>query len=189
METTDKELEEKKTLLKTEILDKNYDQSKFIEFCLTTKPNGDDLTKWSIEELKSTIKEFSSKYPPINTYQQNQQINTIQKDIENMNIDQEKQQQQKSQPIKLKCKILEKTELNDKKITVIIKNPKPIITNFLSSNYVEYEVETSPLNWLVKRRYSDFEWLRQVLTKFCPGIVIPPLPNKKIGSRRFRSRI
>ena len=84
MDSNDKELEEKKILLKTEILDKNYDQSKFVEFCLSSKPNGDDLTKWSIDELKSTIKEFSSKYPPINTFSQNQQINNIQKDIENI---------------------------------------------------------------------------------------------------------
>ena len=64
----EKELEEKKNLLQTEILDKNYDQIKFVEFCLSKKPNGDDLTIWSLEELKNTIldeklKGISEEYP------------------------------------------------------------------------------------------------------------------------------
>ena len=201
LEHNDKDLEEKKSLLQTEILDKNYDQVKFVEFCLSKKPNGDDLTIWSLDELKSTVQEFTKQFPNtnINTNinnnnyyyprenQQNDinQINNLQKDIENMNVSSQESKNTKNQTIKLKCKILEKTDLNDKKITVQIKNPKPVVTKFLSSNYVEYEVETKEMNWLVKRRYSDFEWLRQVLSKFNPGHLIPPLPSKKIGSRRF----
>ena len=49
LEHNDKDLEEKKSLLQTEILDKNYDQVKFVEFCLSKKPNGDDLTIWSLD--------------------------------------------------------------------------------------------------------------------------------------------
>ena len=194
----EKDLEEKKNLLQAEILDKNYDQIKFVEFCLSKKPNGDDLTIWSLEELKNTIQEFISKFPKTNPQDQMQNLNinntinsnnyndNFQKDIENISVSNTNPQaQKKPQTIKIKCKILEKNILNDKEITVIIKNPKPVVTNFLSSNYVEYEVETKQMNWLVKRRYSDFEWLRQVLSKFNPGHLIPPLPSKKIGPRRF----
>ena len=208
-EENDKDLEDKKKLLQTEILDKNYDQFKFAEFCSSKKPNGDDLTTWTLDELKLTIEEFTKTNPinsNINTnlnidsinYGNNsynypeqknsnsQQVNDLQKDIENMNVQNpELNKNNQNQTIKLKCKILEKNALNDKKITVVIKNPKPVVTNFLSSNYVEYEVETKEMNWFVKRRYSDFEWLRQVLLKFNPGHMIPPLPSKKIGSRRF----
>ena len=200
MSGNEKDLEEKKNLLQSEILDKNYDQIKFVEFCLSKKPNGDDLTIWSLDELKNTIEEFISKNPkpvPIDQMQ-NLNINNInnnannyndfQKDIEKMSVavpNPSPQSPKKNQPIKLKCKILEKSELNDKQITVVIKNPKPVVTNFLSSNYVQYEVETKQMNWLVKRRYSDFEWLRQVLSKFNPGHLVPPLPSKKIGPRRF----
>ena len=94
----DKDLEEKKTLLQTEILDKNYDQVKFVEFCLSKKPNGDDLTTWSLEELKNTIQEFISKFPKPNPPDQMQNLNinnlnnnninnynNFQKDIEKMN--------------------------------------------------------------------------------------------------------
>ena len=192
----EKDLEEKKNLLQAEILDKNYDQIKFVEFCLSKKPNGDDLTIWSLEELKNTIQEFISKFPKTNPQDQMQNLNinntinsnnyndNFQKDIENISVSNTNPQaQKKPQTIKIKCKILEKNILNDKEITVIIKNPKPVVTNFLSSNYVEYEVETKQMNWLVKRRYSDFEWLRQVLSKFNPGHLIPPLPSKKIGPR------
>ena len=195
---SEKELEEKKNLLQTEILDKNYDQLKFVEFCLSKKPNGDDLTIWSLEELKLTIQEFISKNPKPNPQDQMQNLNInninnnvnnyndFQKDIEKMAMPTPKTQPpQKNQTIKLKCKILEKSCLNDKKITVQIKNPKPVVTNFLSSNYVQYEVETKEMNWLVKRRYSDFVWLRQVLSKFNPGHLVPPLPDKQIGPRRF----
>ena len=194
----EKDLEEKKNLLQAEILDKNYDQIKFVEFCLSKKPNGDDLTIWSLEELKNTIQEFISKFPKTNPQDQMQNLNinntinsnnyndNFQKDIENISVSNTNPQaQKKPQTIKIKCKILEKNILNDKQITVVIKNPKPVVTNFLSSNYVEYEVETKQMNWLVKRRYSDFEWLRQVLSKFNPGHLIPPLPSKKIGPRRF----
>ena len=197
--SNEKDLEEKKNLLQTEILDKNYDQIKFVEFCLSKKPNGDDLTTWSLEELKNTIQEFISKFPKPNPpvdQMQNLNINNLnnnannyndfQKDIEKMTVSgPNPQPQKKIQAIKIKCKILEKTDLNDKQIKVVIKNPKPVVTNFLSSNYVQYEVETKQMNWLVKRRYSDFEWLRQVLSKFNPGHLVPPLPSKKIGPRRF----
>ena len=192
-ETNDKDLEEKKILLQAEIIDKNYDQIKFVEFCLSKKSNGDDLTKWALDELKAAIQEFTTQFPANdsnNNYgkdnystQVNQQI---QKDIESMNVSAaESNKQNQSQTTTIKCKILEKTQLNDKKITVVIKNPKPVVTSILSSNYVEYEVETKEMNWSVKRRYSDFEWLRQVLVKFNPGHMIPPLPSKKIGARRF----
>jgi sorting nexin-7/30/sorting nexin-8 len=41
------------------------------------------------------------------------------------------------------------------------------------------------MNWLVNRRYSDFDWLRNILKKFYPRHVIPPLPGKKMGARRL----
>lgn len=46
---------------------------------------------------------------------------------------------------------------------------------------------TSCVNWIVRRRYSDFYWLRNILVKTFPGHVVPPLPSKKTGSRRFEN--
>ena len=83
------------------------------------------------------------------------------------------------------CKTLEKTELNSKKIHVEIKNPKTMTTSILSSSYTLYEINTKELDWIVYRRYSDFEWLRAMLRKFYPRHLVPPLPGKKMGNRRF----
>ena len=85
----------------------------------------------------------------------------------------------------IKCKILEKSELNSKKITVKIQNPKQMNTSLLSSSYTAYEVFTKEMNWYVSRRYSDFDWLRNTLKKLFPRHLVPPLPGKKMGSRRF----
>jgi len=41
------------------------------------------------------------------------------------------------------------------------------------------------MHWMVHRRYSDFDWLRTILCKFFPRILIPPIPGKKVGNRRF----
>ena len=40
-----------------------------------------------------------------------------------------------------------------------------------------------PLNKAVTRRYSDFEWLREMMQKIYLGSVIPPMPKKNYGDR------
>eukprot|EP01017_Pseudomicrothorax_dubius_P037480 TRINITY_DN5499_c0_g2_i8.p1 TRINITY_DN5499_c0_g2~~TRINITY_DN5499_c0_g2_i8.p1 ORF type:complete len:449 (-),score=82.50 TRINITY_DN5499_c0_g2_i8:47-1393(-) len=50
-----------------------------------------------------------------------------------------------------------------------------------SSSYVCYVILTTPFNWMVKRRFSDFYLLRSTLIKLYPGINIPPIPPKKTG--------
>ena len=189
------ELEKKKELLKKEILEKNKDQNSFINFCMSKKQNGDDLNNWGLEELKEIIIEFNSKHN-ISIQNQSQLINNNNPKInQNTNplyekIDTNKLQvveTNKSKSIFLECKKLEKTILNDKKINIIIRNPiTQESTNFLSSNYILYEVYTKETNWNVQRRYSDFEWLRNTLTKYFPFKLIAPIPGKKLGNRRFK---
>ena len=36
------------------------------------------------------------------------------------------------------------------------------------------------------RRYSDFIWLRNILRKFFPTQLIPPIPDKKASKRTIR---
>ena len=50
-----------------------------------------------------------------------------------------------------------------------------------------YDISTPKFNWLVNRRYSDFIWLRDCLKNFFPGDILPILPKKKIGNRRFET--
>ena len=85
----------------------------------------------------------------------------------------------------IECRKLEKSVLNDKKITITIKNPKEMDGGVFGKNYVLYEVQTEPLGWIVLRRFSDFDLLRLLLAKYFPSYNVPPLPNKKMGNRRF----
>ena len=78
----DSDIDSKKDLLKKEILDNNYDQNKFIEFCISKKENGDDLSQWTLEELQEIIKEFISS----------QEISTSENIHNNLNIDSEKKE-------------------------------------------------------------------------------------------------
>jgi len=86
----------------------------------------------------------------------------------------------------INCLKLEKTKLNDLTIKVNVSNPKQINNNSLfSKTYVLYDVATPNFNWVVNRRYSDFIWLRDCLKFLFPGDILPLLPKKKIGNRRF----
>ena len=125
---------------------------------------------------------------------QSSQINQrINENIQNVNIDahsdnyynEYNNNSMKIYKKEIHCKILEKSELNSKKITVKVQNPKQMNTSILSSAYTSYEVYTPEMKWLVNRRYSDFDWLRNTLKKLFPRHVIPPLPGKKMGARRF----
>ena len=108
----------------------------------------------------------------------------INSDIQNVNLQHTNQSPPKTK-FDIICKKSEKTVLNDKEIKVVIQNPKTSEKSLLSSQFTIYEVCTESMHWLVHRRYSDFDWLRTILCKFYPRILIPPIPGKKVGNRRF----
>ena len=83
------------------------------------------------------------------------------------------------------CLKIEKGKLNDMTIISLIQNPRVINDSIFKTNYVLYEIITQQMNWCVTRRYSDFFWLRETLQSSFPGELIPVLPKKKIGNRRF----
>lgn len=83
-----------------------------------------------------------------------------------------------------KCKSITKAVLNNKSVSSLIQNPKEMKKGYFD-NYVLYEIKTEQFNWLVTRRYSDFIWLHQCLNAAYPGELLPQLPKKKIGNRRF----
>ena len=214
-ENNEDQLLQKQELLKSEIVSKNYDGNKFLKFCLDKKENGDDMNNWTYDELKQCVDDFiESQNTNNNSLKKNNDLNNN-KDIEEEKLDEidntksnteskEKIEENKNDYIivendanikdikffdskinELSCKLLEKSILNNKEIKVTIKNPK---TNEkrLSSTYVTYEVFTEPSCWSVRRRYSDFTLLRQILCKYYPKMLIPPLPEKKLGNKRFK---
>ena len=57
----EEEIKRKQEFLRKEILDKDYDQSAFVEFCVSIKEKGDDLASWTFEELESIIEKTTLK--------------------------------------------------------------------------------------------------------------------------------
>ena len=180
----------KQNLLQTEIIDKNYDKTAFINFCLSKKENGDDLNNWTTEELTEIVREFVNSQnqtaAPSDTAKGdakgNQEIKKedIEK-IEKFNAEESKNFKEKV----IECRKLEKTQLNDNKLVITVRNPKEMDGGVFGKNYVVYEVQTDPFGWVVLRRFSDFDTLRKLISKHFPSFYVPPLPNKKMGNRRF----
>jgi len=77
------------------------------------------------------------------------------------------------------CKTLKKTELNDKEIKIIIEQPK-LVKSMFGNNYITYRVQTEPLGWSVTRKFTDFENLRKLISKFFPEFYTPFLKNKNV---------
>ena len=170
----------KQELLQKEILDKDLDKDLFVKFCLEKKDRGDDLSIWTYSELESIVKEFQSKHSK-----------DEKKPIEDVNVEQVGKMEQidtdekKFKESEIQCRKLEKTQLNGNALSISIQNPKEVDKGVFGQNYVLYEMVTEPFGWNVKRRYSDFDWLRRLIVKLYPGFNVPPLPNKKMGTRRF----
>ena len=192
MEGSDQEIQAKQELLQREIIQRNLDKGSFINFCLSKKENGDDLNNWTFAELEEIVKEFVSNQsqqenvPPSSDQNagENEEINkeNLEK-MEKFNAEEPKVFKERT----IECRKLEKSVLNDKKVSVTIKNPKEMSGGVFGKNYVLYEVQTDPLGWVVHRRFSDFDNLRILLAKYFPSYNVPPLPNKKMGNKRFNS--
>ena len=187
-ENIDQEIQAKQQLLQNEIIEKNYDKGSFINFCLSKRENGDDLNNWTLSELEAIVKEFVSTQnvqSPAQDHQKNGEAEEINKEnlekMEKFNAEESKNFKERV----IDCRKLEKSELNDKQISISVKNPKEMDGGIFGKNYILYEVQTEPTGWVVTRRYSDFDTLRILLAKYFPSYNIPPLPNKKMTNRRF----
>ena len=190
------EIQAKQTLLQTEIIEKNYDKTAFINFCLSKKENGDDLNNWTLEELTQIVNEFvSSQTQTVSSSEPQSDVPKAEgKEGENQEIkkeDIEKMEKFNAEETKnfkekvINCRKLEKTQLNDTKLVITVTNPKEVDGGVFGKNYVLYEVKTDPFGWTVYRRFSDFDTLRKLVAKHFPSFYVPPLPNKKMGNKRF----
>ncbi len=128
--------------------------------------------KKKIESPKKEKKTIIEQQEQTTTTQQTQQSNII--DDKN-----------KYEEI-IECKTLPLTDLgrNDN-ITIEISSPQKIEGGIFSKSYITFLVSTIPLKLQVRRRYSDFEWLRNLLINLYPTSVIPFLPKKSSFGDRF----
>lgn len=68
-------------------------------------------------------------------------------------------------------------------ITSFVLNPEKQVSTLES--YITYEVKTRTSRpdypgpeFIIRRRYTDFEWLKKKLELSFPAAIIPPLPEK-----------
>ena len=73
----------------------------------------------------------------------------------------------------IKAKV--RSVLAEPSITVEVTGHEIASRSFVLPSYVLYTIVTKPLNVEVKRKYTYFEKLRHVLSKFYPGIRMPYL--------------
>ena len=183
MENTD-EITRKQNLLQKEIIGNNYDKEAFVNFCLSKKEEGDDLNNYTYEELEAVVKEFiasqKKEAEPEKKEEQQTKVEHEEK-MEKFNAEDDKNFKEK----KIPCKKLEKTQLNDKEIKVVISNPKTVDGGMFGKSHIKYVVTTQPLDWRVERRYRDFDTLKKLIQKYYPSFYVPPLPLKKIGTKNF----
>ena len=157
----DEEKVNKQRLLKSEIIDRCYDQTAFIDFCMQQKKDGDDLDNWTYDELKEVIQKFITKTneqyinenkkeeeinkPPIIEINDNKKqiIENKSNNISTNIINNDKEEKKEEQTITINCKTLNKNILNDKKIDSSIKNYDMIKSkNILAESYILYDIKT-----------------------------------------------
>ena len=207
-------IEEKQEYLRQNILEKGYDANLFADYLITKKgEDGADIGSWSMEDLRNVVQEFTEKQSLFLSCGENivSQIQTSNEIVEEQNHEQDikkepndAQNQEKEtlnnnqnkinpviygiiSPESLPCKKVENTPLSSVENVIIkVGSPEKKEGGFFSKSYINYLVTTSGLNLNVKRRYSDFVWLHQVIFDLYSYIIVPPVPKKnKLGGDRF----
>jgi hypothetical protein len=78
-----------------------------------------------------------------------------------------------------KCKSTDKTQLGKlDNLEITVTNPEKKEVGFLKKTHVTYLLTTLPLNFKVRRRFSDVNWFRQALLNLYPADLIPAVPRK-----------
>ena len=203
------ETEQKQFYLRENILNKGYDPEEFMNFLKSKKgENGLDLRNWGKQELEKTVTQFitlkkinskvnlalkpnlnNNSSDNTNNNNTNEEDKNEPKNIEETKIEKYKeyintQMRLAVEPEYVKTKLPDNTELTESYgVDIKFSSPEKIEGGIFAKSYVTYLVETNPFGFRVRKRYSDFEWLRNILSVHYPQCVIPPLCKKKFGDR------
>ena len=197
------ELEKKQTFLRANILEKGYDAEEFMNFLQTKKGEfGLDLNNWNISELKIAVQEFISSLEKDNLLLNPQNINKEEEVDKNLNNDnnnnlendennnkeemeqEENQNTNKSVEDIIECQKVTPNEfLLSNDVDIKLSFPQKIEGGLFTKSYVTYLMQTTPLDFKLRKRYSDFEWLRNILSLIYINCVIPPLCKKNYTDR------
>lgn len=205
------ETEEKQNYLRDNILDKGYDVNDFIAYLIDKKgEGGDDIANWSLPDLKAIVNEYIAHKEQekmenkIEDNGENKEEN-LQNDDKNIildknepaententeNIQQEIQQSKATYGVtdfkEIECQKLELSTLGKtENLSISITGFEKKEGKLFAKAYTVYIIKTSPLNLIVKRRFSDFEWLRQVIVNCYNYCSIPGIPRKTKMADKF----
>ena len=193
------ELEQKQNFLRMNILEKGYNAENFMNFLQSKKGDlGLDLNNWSVDELTLAVQEFISlTNSNSNNIENNnqalnpeQQINEEKEENNTNNLEQMDMEHNpndnkfKSQEELIHCEKINPNELSKiKDLDIKISFPEKVEGGLFSKSYVTYLMQTTPLGFKIRKRYSDFEWLRNVLSTVYINCVIPPFCKKNYSDR------
>ena len=83
-----------------------------------------------------------------------------------------------------KCQASEITSFsNINNIRVKLSSPKKIEGGIFKKAFISYDVTTEPFKFQMTKRYSDFLWLKNMLSLIYVNCVIPPLCKKNFTDR------
>ena len=179
------DLEEKQDYLRTNIVELNYDPSEFLEYLI--KNHGEDapdLEKFTIDELADIVIDFQKTHL-VKPEEETEEIKDEHMEESKITEENQSNSQNKLTLIEETIKItkLEVTPLLNKEINVLLSKPEKKEGGIFSKSYITYLITVKSLNLEVRRRYSDFEWLRSILLSNFPASWIPPIPIKSYSDR------
>ena len=197
------EIVEKQEYLRINILEKGYNGEEFMNYLQTLK--GDDglqIENWPKNDLLKAVQEYIKINPKNENNNQIKDENNQIKDENNQNNDNENNNQNKDNDIddnnlyeninnnktnnnpiqnreNLQCKKAEVNQISVKdNLIITLSSPELQGGGLFSKSYVTYLVETKPLGFQVRRRFSDFIWLHDILKSLYINCVIPPIIKK-----------
>ena len=177
----DIELQEKQNYLRKNIIDKGYNTDEFMNFFKELYNDEDiNLKNYSMSQLSKLVQDFFSKknetFPKIpndlKSEVDNNSENKSSSSSSGHHHDNEKEDI-------IRCKAIEKTELSKyDKIEIFVKYPQKVEPGIFSKSYMTYGITTIPLNYNVRKRYTEFEWLQGKLSENFENCITPPLCKK-----------
>ena len=174
--------EDKQNFLRENILEKGYDVNQFVSFLTSKKGEaGSDISNWSMNDLYDVVQEFIKNNSPQDESQSQQNQTQTQTQTQtknnNDNILNKSLTANPSNPIKLtdedygliipeyvNCIKSETTELSKyDNIEITVKEPQKVDNGFFSKAFINFLITTNPINANVRRKHSDFVWLKERL--------------------------
>lgn len=157
----------KQHYIESELQVSGHSQWLFAQYCAAQ--GLPDLDSCPLASLQGCMQRFKARYGP----------GALDLDEEDRRI-----AAAKSGEYRIKVHSLAETDLcGVKGVSVRVSLGEEVSGGFLLSPVRMYDVNTQPMNWSVRRKFSDFQWLRRMLCLQFPGTYVlptqvPPLPSK-----------